>query len=311
MDSAAAGECAFHPGRPAVEICSSCAAPLCRRCLREGEGGALCPDCHAFLSPAPSSPGRMRGAGRGPEVRDRPAEEPVSAGGAVAERVPWSPWPGVLFLPLPLLLMVWVTWLVNQGGGLGWGTPALLISLLLYGVLLAFTALQLKRWGRPLRMLGWRREGLVFSLLGGALAGAAAFGLNFALLNLTTRIMGGWGWLDRWLRGLLEIRASEVPNAWDLVVTVLVVLLLAPFCEEVYFRGYLYPAMRGRMSLASAVLFDSFLFSLVHFGLYGIPGRLALGAVFCLLYEYSGNLAAPVAAHAVNNFLALLVPLIP
>lgn len=184
------------------------------------------------------------------------------------------------------------------------------LSFMLYGLLYSFAALQLKGKGRLLLLLGWRRAGLGFSLFGGALAGVAAFVLNFALLNLSTRIMGGWGWMDRWLRGLLEIRVSDVSGAWDLAVTVLVVLLMAPFFEEIYFRGYLYPALRERMSPASAVLLNAILFSLVHFGLYGIPGRVVLGTVFCLLYEYSGDLAAPIAAHAVNNLLALLIALL-
>ncbi len=305
--AAAAGVCAYHAGRPAVEVCSICSTALCRQCLREGSAGALCPDCHTLHSPAD---GRRSNTARPLERSSPLASVRIGSAEAAEERVSLSPWAGVCFLPFPLMLMLLVTWLVNRGEGFGWGTSVLMISILLYGGLIFFVALQLRGASRPLLILGFRRDGLALSLAGGTLAGLAAFGVNFALLSLSMRLMESWNWLDRWLRGLMELKAYDASGGWDLAATVAVVLILAPLCEEVFFRGYLYAAMRGRLDPLYAVLLNGFLFSLVHFSLYGVPGRLALGVALCLLYEHTGNLATPLAAHAVNNLLALLLPML-
>ncbi len=298
-------KCVFHPERPASIRCSFCSTPLCEGCARAHGWDMLCPDCLALapeitraeerLPATPASTARTSAGGAAPPSRD-----PVG----------WSPWPGISFLPLPLLLMMLVTFLVNRGEGVNWGTAALLLSLLLYGGLMGFVALQVGDVPGTAAVLGLKKDRFLPAAAWGLLAGVLGFGLNYALLELSERLMGSWGWLDSWLRGLMEIDAGSVPGRWDMAVTALVVLLLAPFCEEVFFRGYLYPAMRERVGMASAVALNAMLFSLVHFSIYGLPGRFALGMLFCLLYEYSGNLAAPLTAHALNNLLALLVPLL-
>jgi len=302
--AAPSGSCAFHAERRASLKCSFCSTPLCEQCAASFDGRTLCPDCLALASPG----GR---GGRPPSTRERFRLGAAAGGnGPAAGLVDWSAWPGVAFLPLPLILMVFITYLVNQGEGVSWGTAALLLSLLLYGGLLAFVALQVGSRPGAAAALGIRRKGAASAVGAGLLVGAVGFGLNFALLSLATRLMEGWGWLDRWLRGLMEINAGNVPGRWDLAVTVLVVLVLAPACEEIFFRGYLYGSMRNRLGVPASVSLNALLFSLVHFSLYGLPGRMALGVLLCLLYEHTENLAAPLTAHALNNLLALLVPLL-
>jgi membrane protease YdiL (CAAX protease family) len=58
------------------------------------------------------------------------------------------------------------------------------------------------------------------------------------------------------------------------------------------------------------VFLNGFLFSAVHFSLFGLIGRTLAGIIFCLLYEHNDNLWSPIAAHAVNNFVAFFLPLV-
>ena len=68
--------------------------------------------------------------------------------------------------------------------------------------------------------------------------------------------------------------------------------------------------MRNRFGVWGAALLNGFLFSAVHFSVFGLIGRTLAGIVFCMLYEYNDNLWSPITAHALNNFVAFFLPLV-
>ncbi len=93
-----------------------------------------------------------------------------------------------------------------------------------------------------------------------------------------------------------------------LVLSGLLVVGLAPFAEEIFFRGFFYRALRNRFRVGSAVAMNAALFGAIHFDgrdtLVLLPLLAVLGAVFCLLYERTGSLYPSIALHAINNALA-------
>jgi uncharacterized protein len=103
-----------------------------------------------------------------------------------------------------------------------------------------------------------------------------------------------------------ELGAGESTLA--LVVAGFVVIVVAPFAEEFFFRGFFYRALRSRMRIAWAALLDGLLFGVIHYTgpetLEILPILVVLGIVFCLVYERTGTLYAPIALHAVNNTIA-------
>lgn len=96
-------------------------------------------------------------------------------------------------------------------------------------------------------------------------------------------------------------------------VIVLLVCVAAPIVEEIMFRGLLYRYLREtslhRGLLPSAVfsaLFSSFLFAAIHpQGLAAVPVLMGLACGFCLVREWRGSLLSSIAAHGLNNYLAL------
>ena len=68
--------------------------------------------------------------------------------------------------------------------------------------------------------------------------------------------------------------------------------------------------MRRELGVAAAVILNALLFSLVHLSLFGLLSRAVAGCIFCVLYEHTDNLAAPVAAHMVNNLIAFILPVV-
>jgi CAAX protease family protein len=89
-----------------------------------------------------------------------------------------------------------------------------------------------------------------------------------------------------------------------LVTGALVVIVVAPICEELFFRGFLFRVLRTRMPLWAAALIDGVLFGLVHGELVIVPILAALGMVLCWVYERTGTLFAPIALHALNNTIS-------
>lgn len=98
--------------------------------------------------------------------------------------------------------------------------------------------------------------------------------------------------------------------------------LLIPVCEEILFRGFLFPLFSRTFGIFWGITLSSFLFAMGHVeptgggwagardNLLRIPLLFLLGLILCRLYHRSGSLAGPFLAHALNNVVALLTLLV-
>jgi membrane protease YdiL (CAAX protease family) len=89
-----------------------------------------------------------------------------------------------------------------------------------------------------------------------------------------------------------------------LIGSCVIIIVVAPLCEEIFFRGFLYRILRGRMGLWPAVVIDGSLFGAVHLtsgGPLAVAVIAPLGFLLCLVYERSGSLYPCIALHALNN----------
>jgi membrane protease YdiL (CAAX protease family) len=93
-------------------------------------------------------------------------------------------------------------------------------------------------------------------------------------------------------------------NKLLLVVGALVVIAVAPVCEELFFRGILFKVLRQRMPFWPAAVIDGVLFGFVHGSLVIVPVLAALGVMFCYVYERTGSIFPTIALHALNNTIA-------
>jgi hypothetical protein len=89
-----------------------------------------------------------------------------------------------------------------------------------------------------------------------------------------------------------------------LIAGAVLVIAVAPVCEELFFRGFLFRVLRIRMGFVLAASIDGVLFGLVHGALVIVPILAFLGFILCWAYERSGTLLVPIALHALNNALA-------
>lgn len=111
----------------------------------------------------------------------------------------------------------------------------------------------------------------------------------------------------------MEKSAQQVTNIllndaspFGLISGVLIVGVLAALSEELFFRG----ALQKLLTINSAwraIWIAAFIFSFMHFQFFGFIPRMLMGVFFGYLLYWTGNLWVPIAAHAFNNSVTVLV----
>jgi CAAX protease family protein len=88
------------------------------------------------------------------------------------------------------------------------------------------------------------------------------------------------------------------------------VVLAAPIGEELFFRGFLFAALRARHGFWSSALLSSAAFGLVHVvqgSFLLVPIIFVVGLGLAWVYERRGSLLASITAHATFNAIGLAI----
>ena len=94
------------------------------------------------------------------------------------------------------------------------------------------------------------------------------------------------------------------------VVAGFAIVVAAPFCEEVFFRGLLFGGLRKHLPFLGAAAVSGAFFGAIHLATGNVAATIQLaflGVVLAWLYERTGSLWAPMALHAVNNAIAFTI----
>ena len=91
------------------------------------------------------------------------------------------------------------------------------------------------------------------------------------------------------------------------LVGVLVVAVVPAVAEELFFRGAVQRNLVAWFSPHVGVWLAAAIFSAIHFQFFGFFPRFVLGLVLGYLYQWSGNILVPMAAHFTQNGFQLLL----
>ncbi len=108
---------------------------------------------------------------------------------------------------------------------------------------------------------------------------------------------------------LVEPEQEDIAESFGPVpIQVLLIVFGAAFAEELCFRGLLFGGLRERLPKLPAALVAGTVFGLLHAftGITAVPPLIALGFIFCLLYEQTGSIVPGMLLHMLNNSVALL-----
>lgn len=89
--------------------------------------------------------------------------------------------------------------------------------------------------------------------------------------------------------------------------------ILGPFSEELLLRFLLYPWLRHKLGVATAIVLSSIIFAGIHFNLPFFFHYFAIGALLAIVYERTRNFPVIVAIHSLWNawVIVLVTALIP
>jgi membrane protease YdiL (CAAX protease family) len=155
---------------------------------------------------------------------------------------------------------------------------------------------------QPLSALGFSSDRRSRDLLAGAGSGLALFGLTlivvapaiYALISLLTG--------EPVTRPRQPILPAD-PNGWQIAIGAVAAVIAAPVAEEVFFRGFLFGALRQRFRFLAAAIISGTLFGLFHAIPLLIPLMVFVGIGLAYVYERRGSLLSSIAAHSAFNVM--------
>jgi hypothetical protein len=124
------------------------------------------------------------------------------------------------------------------------------------------------------------------------------------------------GWLEVIEQKMIQMEetAAELTGLFlesnttaDLIINCIMIAILPAVGEEFLFRGVAQKLFTQLLRNSHiAIILTAFFFSFIHFQFFGFVPRFLLGLYFGYLLLWSGSIWVPVAAHLINNGLAVV-----
>ncbi|MCS6895211.1 MAG: CPBP family intramembrane metalloprotease [Bacteroidia bacterium] len=105
----------------------------------------------------------------------------------------------------------------------------------------------------------------------------------------------------------IELLMTALIQHGSLPWLILFMAVVPGIAEELFFRGALQPQLMRLMNPHVAIWLTGFLFSAIHFQVYGFFPRAVLGVVMGYLSYYTGSLLPAMWAHFLNNAYATII----
>ena len=93
----------------------------------------------------------------------------------------------------------------------------------------------------------------------------------------------------------------------EMALMICLIVIVAPICEELVYRGFLFRYLNHRLPRGLSILVPSLIFALMHFNLHSFMPLLVLSIALCIVYRASGNLVSSVTVHALFNLVNVLM----
>ncbi|MGI6145620.1 MAG: CPBP family intramembrane metalloprotease [Clostridia bacterium] len=100
---------------------------------------------------------------------------------------------------------------------------------------------------------------------------------------------------------------NTAKTRWEQFLCLFIAAVAAPLSEELYFRGFLYPAIGKITGKLPAVIITSIFFSMLHFDLIRFIPIVIAGIWLNMLYIKTGSLYTSIMAHSVWNTIMILL----
>lgn len=206
------------------------------------------------------------------------------------------------------------------GASFGIGAAPKFLEFSIYAVVQStlFAALSLyvvtRRYRQSPELLGLRADRWpALAGLGALLSAAMVFisvGVEEVSIALAGALLGGdrtkqMAEAEHMRNPVTEILTSGVTTP-ELIWVLLVLGLIVPVGEEIFFRGLVYRGLRTRWGLLTAALASAAFFGGVHLEVVHFLPIFVLAIVLAYTFERTGSLIPAIVVHALNNVVAVL-----
>lgn len=154
----------------------------------------------------------------------------------------------------------------------------------------------------PLAQVGLRRNDLKKDL-----AKSAEYLLYLGLLCAVVNILYSYEILEVTTKITRRIRLAELfAGGIFSYMKFALVLFVGPVVEEIFYRGFMYPAVRNKAGPLFAIGLVSVFFTVIHFSIHSFILIFLLSCAICYLYETRRSLVSPILLHMAYNVFVVL-----
>lgn len=165
-----------------------------------------------------------------------------------------------------------------------------------------FTVIQ---YGEPLAALGISARNFLKNVFYGVVGYVALIPVLILMLVIIAVIINITRYIpERQL--VVELFLKEKGVAF-LTYSSLFAAIIGPVIEELFFRGFLYSALKKYIGIFWAMTATASLFAVLHTHVVGFFPIMALGMLLAYLYEKTGTLVSSITVHVIHNVSMVLL----
>jgi membrane protease YdiL (CAAX protease family) len=131
-------------------------------------------------------------------------------------------------------------------------------------------------------------------------------------------VLGGYFVLLAIYNQLVHLAPDDAPDklgaasgTTHMLAFAILVAILAPIAEEIFFRGMIFRALKNGIGMWAAAIVSGIIFGSLHIDSFSnerllqVVPLVVLGVAFAVLYAWTGTLYSTIALHATNNAIAV------
>lgn len=174
------------------------------------------------------------------------------------------------------------------------------------GLLFPFWYFVVRKYGLEIQQLGFKWIGIWKTVAWIVAAYLFYIGLNIFMITLFSALgIGTLGFEPQ--QSLFEFFGTDIVG---IIFAGFIAIVLAPFIEEIFFRGFVLNTLVKRISPIWGIVLTSLIFAAVHFEFQSIVPLIILAFVLNILYVRTNSIWPGILFHVANNTIAFFVLLL-
>jgi len=161
------------------------------------------------------------------------------------------------------------------------------------------------QYKEKLRSVGINFKNFLANVFYGVVGYVAAIPILFLVLMLTAVIIRLMNYSPR-EQIVVEMFMRQTNPAF-LIYTSIFAAIAGPIAEELFFRGFMYSAVKKYIGIFWATMITASIFAFLHGHVVGFLPIMVLGILLAYLYERTGTLVSSITVHMCHNFSMVLL----